>query len=77
MDAATNKTIACERRPQSAGLARRLLHKFVRARKECPDNRSTLGLHVRIESGRMPACVRLVCGDAWPFGGRICVRHRQ
>lgn len=77
MDAMQEKAISRERRPASASLSRRLLHKFVRARKECPDNRSTLGLHERITRGRTPACVRLVCVDAWPFGGKICVHLRE
>jgi hypothetical protein len=77
MDTANEKRIAPERRPSSAGLARRLLHKFVRASKECPDNRSSLGMHERINGGRVQACVRLVCIDSWPFGGRICTRERQ
>lgn len=77
MDLANEKRIAGERRPTAPSLSRRLLHKFVGAFKECPDNRSMLGLHERITRGRMQACVRLVCGDAWPFGGKICVRLRE
>jgi hypothetical protein len=77
MDLANKKQTPHERRPVAPSLSRRLLHKFVRAFKECPDNRSTLGMHERIRGGRTSSCVRLVCGDAWPFGGKICVRLRQ
>ena len=77
MDLADQKRVAPERRPADPSLSRRLLHKFIGACKECSDNRSTLGLHERIMRGRMPSCVRLICGDAWPFGGKICVRLRQ
>lgn len=62
---------------QAGSTACRLLQKFVRVRKECPDNRSTLGLRERIRGGRMQACVRLVCCEAWPYGGKICTWQRQ
>jgi len=77
MNPGCDKTVAFEGRPVAPSLSRRLLHKFVRAFKECPDNRAQLGMHERIRGGRTQSCVRLVCGEAWPFGGKICGRLRQ
>ena len=75
MDIAKMKALA--RELPSSGLARRLLHKFIRTYKECPDNRSMLGMHERIRGDRVQTCTRQVCGEASQFAGRICIWHRQ